>query len=116
MATIGFLILHDGVRRQTYPPITGKAGHIMSPSYGHLSLLGSGGESQLKTGYSKKQSMTGPEPELVRSSFLSKHLTSFILDKASEVLWRKREQEFLPSFILPGIFMGIWKYDIWENK
>ena len=71
VTTAGFLTLHNWIRTQTYWPVIDRSGHFVSLSQGSVFLLSNGGENWPRTGYSKEQSMDGPEPQLVRSSLLS---------------------------------------------
>ena len=66
-------------------------------------------------GYSKEQSMDGPQPQLVRSSLLSQHCIA----QSGQSQWvgvETKGARVPPHLYLLGVFMGIWKSEVSEKK
>ena len=115
VTTAGFLTLHNWIRTQTYWPVMDRSGHFVSLSRGSIFLLSDGGENWPRTGYSKEQSMDGPEPQLVRSSLLSQQLHRSVWTRPVGGCGDKRGKS-PPHLYLLGVFMGIWKSEVREKK
>ena len=113
--TVGFLTLHNWIRRQTFWPVIDRSGHFVSLSQGSLFLLGNGGENWPKTGYPKERvwmalshSWAGPP------YWVSNHIA-----QSGRSQWVGMETEgsrVPPPFYLLGVFMGIQKSEVWEKK
>ena len=87
----------------------------MSLSQGTVFLLSDGGENWPRMGYSKEQSMDGPQPQLVRSSLLSQHCIA----QSGPSQWvgvETKGARVPPHLYLLGVFMGIWKSEVSEKK
>lgn len=111
----GFRTLHNWIRTQTYWPVIDRSGHFVSLSQGSIFLLSDGGENWPRTGYSKEQSMDGPQPQLVRSSLLSQQRIA----QSGQSQWvgvETKGARVPPRLCLLGVFMGIWKSEVSEKK